>query len=275
MLSSDMYNSSFSDLFMTELLGSMLSSWIPSLIAYILLAVGLYTIAKRRGINNPWLAWIPFGQTWVLGCISDQYQYVAKGQEKSKRKSMLLMEILTSVAGIAASVLLFTAIFRMIPSFDWETGEVVNQQLFEEGLDSIAYPMMGALLLCLAMLGFAIALVVLKYMALYDLFRSCDPNNSFLFTILSVFLGAILQGVFVLVCRNKDYGMPPRSDQQIYAQNAYIPQQTWQQPQQNWQPPQQTWQQPQQNWQPPQQTWQPPQQPAEQFQPTEEQNIEQ
>lgn len=32
---------------------------ILSLAAYVLTAYSLYTIAKRRGISNPWLAWIP------------------------------------------------------------------------------------------------------------------------------------------------------------------------------------------------------------------------
>ena len=31
------------------------------LISYVLHSLGLYTIAKRRGIHNSWLAWLPFG----------------------------------------------------------------------------------------------------------------------------------------------------------------------------------------------------------------------
>ena len=45
-----------------------------AIVSYVLLAWGLFTIAKRRGINKPWLAWIPVVNVWMLGCISDQYR---------------------------------------------------------------------------------------------------------------------------------------------------------------------------------------------------------
>ena len=43
---------------------------------YVLRALGFYSIAKRRGINHPWMSWIPVLDLWVQGCISDQFQYV-------------------------------------------------------------------------------------------------------------------------------------------------------------------------------------------------------
>ena len=40
------------------------------LVGWILSSVGLYKVAKRRGIRNAWLAWIPIGSEWVLGSVS-------------------------------------------------------------------------------------------------------------------------------------------------------------------------------------------------------------
>ena len=37
---------------------------------YVLSALGLYTIAKRRGLNHPWLAWIPVASAWTVGSWS-------------------------------------------------------------------------------------------------------------------------------------------------------------------------------------------------------------
>ena len=48
---------------------------------YVLSALGLYTIAKRRGLNHPWLAWIPVASAWIVGSLSDQYRYVVNGEE--------------------------------------------------------------------------------------------------------------------------------------------------------------------------------------------------
>ena len=64
-------------------------SFLLSVGTYVLTALGLYTIAQRRGINKPWLAWIPVVNVWTLGCISDQYRYVVKGEKKSKRKVLI------------------------------------------------------------------------------------------------------------------------------------------------------------------------------------------
>ena len=41
---------------------------------YVFTSLALYTIAKRRGINHPWLSWIPVANVWILGSIADQYR---------------------------------------------------------------------------------------------------------------------------------------------------------------------------------------------------------
>ena len=64
-----------------------------SIVMYVLNAVGLYRIAKRRGIHHAWLAWVPIGSNWLLGSISDHYQYVAKQKATSKRKILLILSL--------------------------------------------------------------------------------------------------------------------------------------------------------------------------------------
>ena len=49
-------------------------------VMYVFQSIGLYTIAKRRGIANPGLAWVPVAYSWILGSVSDQYQYVVRGK---------------------------------------------------------------------------------------------------------------------------------------------------------------------------------------------------
>ena len=54
--------------------------FIFSVVTYVLTSLGLYTMAKRRMINHPWLSWVPVANMWILGSLSDQYRYVARGQ---------------------------------------------------------------------------------------------------------------------------------------------------------------------------------------------------
>ena len=57
--------------------------------------------------------------------------------------------------------------------------------------------------------GTAIALGVVKLMALHDVYASCDPQNAALYLVLSIFF-RFLKPVFLFVSRNLERGMPPR-----------------------------------------------------------------
>ncbi len=209
---------------------------------YVLQSLGYYTIAKRRGIKHPGLSWVPVLSVWVLGSISDQYRYVAKGQVKNKRKAMLVLSILSLIASVILYVQCFTMMFRAL---EYSFGSGYAAATLEE---TFVLDMLGAVaglgLLSMVLIGISIALAVLQYMALYDLYGSCEPNNKVLFLVLSILFSGIMP-IFVFVCRKKDAGMPPRRS----APSAYIPQQPDQQP--PWRPVQNT---------PPQEPWDNPQQ---------------
>ena len=64
-----------------------------SVACYVLEALSLYTIAQRRGIRKPWLAWIPVVNVWIVGSISDQYQYVVNRRIQNRRKVLLGLAI--------------------------------------------------------------------------------------------------------------------------------------------------------------------------------------
>ncbi len=153
---------------------------------YVLQAVGMYSIAKRRGIHHAWLAWIPVGNLWLLGSISDQYQYLAKERVRNRRGLLLGL----SIALYAVMILMYV------------------------GIIFAAIGMRGALLaitvLCLlAYFVLAIVATVFQYIAMYDLYASSDPGNAVLYTVLSI-LFSISMPFFVFACRKKDLGMPPR-----------------------------------------------------------------
>lgn len=178
-----------------------------SLISYILLALGLYAVAKRRGINHAWLAWIPIGNSWLLGCISDQYRYIARREEKNKRKTLLILEILTAVACITMIVFL---VVMFVNLFDSGILEMADDPSFA-ALSGLVSSAGWVILFAFVTLGLAIATAVVKFMAFYDLFSSCDPNNKTLYLVLGIFFD-ILLAIFVYISRKKDLGMPPRRD---------------------------------------------------------------
>lgn len=170
--------------------------------AYILQSISLYAIAKRRGIKKPWLSWLPIGNMWMLGCISDQYRYVAKGQVKNKRKSLMILTLAVEVLVIAVIVVGFGVIVQAITMGDSMTEAQALGMLGQTG---------GMLFFAFAMLGVAIPACILQYMALYDLYRSCHPNFSVMYLMLSIFVSMAMP-VCLFICRMKDQGMPPRRE---------------------------------------------------------------
>ena len=175
---------------------------------YILSAVAIYTISRRRGLNKPWLAWIPVVNCWLVGSLSDQYQYVVKGENKSKRKWLLVLNVVQAVLTGVITVLALVAVGGAIFS--------INDATMMRAING---PLMGILGLLLPLAAVAIALCVIRYMALFDVYRSLDPSNAVLYLVLSI-LCHPTEPFFLFFNRDKDLGMPPRK-QPVYEQPVH------------------------------------------------------
>ena len=167
--------------------------------AYILTSLAIYTISRRRGLKKPWLAWIPVINCWLVGSLSDQYQYVVKGENKNKRKWLIGLSILQLALGLAFAVLVLFTVGALI----------VNN------VSDIVGHVVGFLGLLLPLAAVAIAVCVIRYMALYDVYRSLDPDNAVLYLVLSILFNPT-EPFFLFFNRDKDLGMPPRKQQPVY-----------------------------------------------------------
>ena len=203
-----------------------------SIASYVMGSLGFYTIAKRRGIDKPWLAWIPVLNVWTIGCISDQYQYVVKGENKSKRKILLGLQIAAILCVILFYVVYFVFFIRTFASMEY---------MDDMSMVSSVFSTFGLMLLIMIPMSIiSILASIFTYMALFDVFTSCSPKNNVLFLLLSIFLG--IHPFIVFFIRKKEDGMPPRREPV-----SCIPQQVnWQPPVENRQPQQPTME----NWQP-------------------------
>ena len=173
-----------------------------SIASYVLTALALYTIARRRGLKRPWLAWIPVADCWLLGSLSDQYHYVVKGEHKSKRKILLFFRILITIMWVSLIGLLVNLCFHAVGNVFWGTPS-------DNWISQILHQALNLLVVCLPLIGISIAYAVFRYMALYDIYKSLDPDNCVLFLVLSILFG-VTEPFFLFFSRNKDSGMPPR-----------------------------------------------------------------
>jgi hypothetical protein len=161
---------------------------------YVFQGLGMYRIAERRGIHKPWLAWIPVANSWLLGSISDQYQYVVKQKVTRRRIAVLVLEI----AMIVVYVAIFVSMFAMMFSMDSTTTAM-------DEISMLLVMLVGMLFL----FGLAIAAMVFVYLSYFDLFRSCRPQNEVLFLILGIVV-PITVPFFIFACSQYDLGMPPK-----------------------------------------------------------------
>lgn len=178
--------------------GILLFALAIGLVFYIFQSLGLYKIAKRREIHHAWLAWIPVASDWILGCVSDQYQYLVKGKNKKRRVVLMVLSIVAVVLSVGIVVSCIPVMMITIAS---AAGNAESAMMMS--------PMMTMMALGYAASALGIVYMVFRYIALYDLYASCNPKNSVLFLVLGIFFN-VTEPFFIFSCRNRDDGMPPR-----------------------------------------------------------------
>ena len=173
---------------MAILLGVLGVVLLFSLVFWIISSLSLHAIAKRRGIRNAWLAWVPVGNEWILGSIADQYQHLIQAKITARRKLLLgltfgsfVMGVVNSLSGVLTDMMAHT-----------------EQELMLWGILSLLFSVLA--------LGVNIAALVFYHMSNYDLYRSCNPKNAVTFLVLGIIF-PVAQPFFYLSCRKKDLGM--------------------------------------------------------------------
>ncbi|MCH5304660.1 MAG: hypothetical protein J1E41_07330, partial [Ruminococcus sp.] len=82
---------------------------ILAIILYIFQSLALYTIAKKRNIENAWLAWIPLASLYIVGKIGDHF-LAKKGKNYNLAIVLLIVAAVAFVCNIISSSGFFGAI---------------------------------------------------------------------------------------------------------------------------------------------------------------------
>ena len=162
------------------------------IVLYVFLSLSLYTLAKRRGILHPGLAWVPVcGARWIMGSLAE---YGLVGSEmciRDRRRLLLWLEV---------------GMYVLLGLFFCLMGGMVAGAVIDNG-SQVAAMAVWMLLGYFLLLAEAIVFAVFQYIALYRIYKSCDPKNTTLFLVLSILFN-ITMPFFLFACRKKDLGMP-------------------------------------------------------------------
>lgn len=161
-----------------------------AVLCYVFYSLGLYAIAKRRGLKYPGLAWVPAASEWVLGCTADQFDIVTTGKNMKLRRILL---------GVGIGFYIVYAIY-MVLYFDFMGSFWMSAQY------GFSFPAMLFIIMFL-LFPVAVALAVFQFIALYKLYRSCSPDNAVVLIVLSIIFSVIIPFV-VFAIRKNDKGMP-------------------------------------------------------------------
>ena len=168
---------------------------IIGIVLYILDSIGRYTMAKNRGLNSPWMAWIPFFRDYLLGdIINDKVAF-----------STLIIPYAKMILVVGPIII------SVLSGATYSNNSVVNV-LFT---------------LC------AIVFAVYQYGAYYRLYRLYRPDSATVFLVLSVFFGFLIP-IFTFILRNdesQEYLVDPNNAASNQGQQDYQPQQAPAQPQ--------------------------------------------
>lgn len=175
-----------------------------AVVSYVLQSIGLMQMAKRRGIKNPWLAWIPVASGYLLGKISDDINY--RNGKLTKRRILI---------PVFSGVCLFFYVCESALTFSLAAASARNYYSYD--MNQLVFTFLIHMLL---MLGAAAVAQIFTYMSLYNIFEDYYPKNKVLFTILSIFV-SLAAPIIIFALRNK----PPVSivsPKGYWSNGAYI-----------------------------------------------------
>ncbi len=175
------------------------------ILMYVFESIGIYTMAKRRGIKAPGLAWVPIASIWTEGSLADQYYRKATGKDPKLRSKLLT---LTIIFYVLLPVLYAVSVIFMLLSFNARID-------FLEGVDmNSAGLIIAFFVFSVVFLAFEIVYLVLLYKTIYRVYRSCSPGSATALLILSIFFNVIIAfAMFAL--RKKDGGFEQIRDREI------------------------------------------------------------
>ena len=188
--------------------------------AYIGMGLGGFRMARKIGMTNPWMFWIPMANVYAMGNLADQQAALCEGRSTAFRKKMLAWNIV-----IICAALLF--VIAMIPilvvatvhgTMD-ENGTVTIPEAYMEDLVG---PSLFFLFSLLVLLVLSVIYLVVYYKVLYRIFKLYAPDGAVGLLILSIFVNAAIPAIFLILSgKEPALPMPARGEGESDGGNGY------------------------------------------------------
>lgn len=156
-----------------------------ALLRYLVGALGLYAISKRRGYRRPWLSFIPVANVYLLGAVADNISY-CKGKKRHFRYALAVLSAIPFLLGALQGSLSRNLLYDLYAI----TGQAVPTASLTATL---------LLLLCGVLLRAVNAIVT--WIVLFSIYRDYQESRAVLYLILTILLG--LHPFFLFTLRRR------------------------------------------------------------------------
>ena len=184
-------------------------AWVVMIVAIMVVAasvlsrIGLHGVAKRWQMACPWVVWLPLGDQYILGKVSDCYQKHCKGRKTHRRFTLTALGLLAPAASSVIGVLL-AFLMAVFIGLVWSMGAALGNSGFRDMMLIVGVFLFGSLGI-LAWGG------ILRYMALYDLYRACFGEKGFSYLVLNI-LFPVVEPVVIFICRDRGEAILPHQE---------------------------------------------------------------
>ena len=188
--------------------------------SYIGMGLGGFRMARKVGMNNPWMFWIPLANAYAMGNLADQQASLCDGRSTTFRKKMLAWNIV-----IICAALLF--VIAMVPillvvSVHGTMGQDGTVTVPEKYMEDLAGPALFFLFSFLAFLVLSVIYLVVYYKVLYRIFKLYAPDGAVGLLILSIFINAAIPAVFLILSgKEPALPMPAEGEGEYDGENGY------------------------------------------------------
>lgn len=165
------------------------------LVQYVLNSMALYTLAKRRGVNNAFLAWIPVADSYITGVLAQDYD--AKGGKERGWGKVLLILSAVGVGGVVVGYVGF-----MVSFLSAAMKYMPAEPPVEEWLGGF---LLFYIVLLLGAVVFAAAGIV-RQICIYKIYESTVDAKAIKYLLLSLMV-PLAGPICLFMCRNKGYEM--------------------------------------------------------------------
>lgn len=176
---------------------------IISLASYIFRGVGLYTIAKRRGYQHAWLAFVPFARNYLQGQLS--------GNIKFKNKTMRDTGI-----WLAVIPFMYAFVFSIIYTVMCVCGIItVFSMAIHVGVGRILFLAFLVVLVVVISVGYKVLYKTFRVLVNYQIYQNMTSQNM---AVAHAVLGALVplyESICLFVMRNREGNIADEGQENI------------------------------------------------------------